>query len=393
MLILVTTLTLIFPVFGIVFIGLGVKYDKKRWILYAFLLAFVLGIIGFSFTPYQGQNTDLVRHFDRMILASNHGMEYSEIFENLPFFYWILKLFSYCSNPHCLPFFSTFVEYAILFFVILKTNAHVEEDKRFTWSGIIAIICLTSFLGYCSGIFQYLTFTLFVLLVYLDVNAQSKLQRWLVILGYAMLMLLHSSGVILFILRLLFFFINSRKGRINTPLVILLMCWSTLTTVIIKILSSFTNLFGVSYFIKTVEQYMENGSSVYRIQTFLRTIALIVCIYIILQVKKYINVKQIDGKWTMYSNFALIVALFTIGSFFQSDLYTRFTMLVMMLTAPLLGMFNRSLKGKTSSLILLCEYMFFGVNLLYYTLTAYRLFMYNDLLFTNIFTILKGIFL
>lgn len=399
--IIVFVLVALFPLLGCLFAPpLLSSFDYKRQLWGGVIIAFMLGIIAFNFAPLASENTDLIRHFSRMKLVQNYsyGENLSSAFDSLPLFYLILKLFSYCSSPHCLPFWSTFLGYGIMFVLVIKHSEHYQGGKFSSSIGIFSILCLTSFLGYCSGIFQYLTFILFCLFIYLDLYREERKYKVIAWIGYICLLFLHSSAVLLLLIRILLYVSRRYKG-LRVPVYIFCLLWSKLQDVAIQILNRFAAIPKISYLENVINGYIENPSHGNIYQDIIRISALILFGALAFFLKRKISrgensISKEDGN---YAELLFIVVLFTIGAYFQYDVFTRFTMLVVFIGAPLIGLSfktsNLSKTGNSFLFIMLLGYC--TVSLLYYFINGYFAFNYNDvfeILFTNVVTILKGMF-
>ena len=373
--------------------------QRKKQILGGLILAFMLAIIAYNFTPLSTQNTDFLRHMSRMKVAENYsyGSGHAATFENLPLFYLILKLFSQFDSPYCLPFFSVLIQYSILF-TLLVLHAERSDGRNFSIiTGIISTVCLTSYLGFCSGVFQYLTFTLYVLLVYFDIYSDTKIGKIIVWVGYLSLLLLHSSATLLVLIRV--FYAIYQSGKKYTRFILALaVCWSALQSLIVDVLTAFSGNSAVAYLLGVIGDYTQMPSAINGLQRLIRIMALTAICYMTYSTYKKNRMYDIlSDEDTRYIEYVLLVSLFTCGSYFQYDIFTRFIMLTVMMRAPVVGIYFKynSFRVKSNTVLYSAWIGFCVLSFAYYYVSAYTEFHFNsipDILFTNGITILKGMF-
>lgn len=400
MMIIAFSIVFLLPIFGVILAPVCLSSQQRsRQIWGGIMLAFMLAVIGYNFTPLSSQNTDFLRHISRMKIAENYtyGSGSAATFENLPLFYLTLKLFSQFDSPYCLPFFSVLVQYSALFIIIVLHSEHSGGGSFSTITGIISVVCLTSYLGFCSGVFQYLTFTLYVLFVYVELYSDKRIAKIVAWLGYISLLFLHSSATLLILIRVFYLIYQSGK-KYSRFILVLAVCWSELQYVIIKALSAFSGNAGVSYLLSVIGDYTKMPSAVNSLQRLIRIMALVAIAGMAFMIQRK-NRKEsfLDNKDAYYIDYIMLLAFFTCGSFFQYDIFTRFIMLTVMMGAPVVGIYfkNNSLKLASNS-VLYCVWIgFCGMSLVYYYFSAYTEFHFNsftDILFTNGLTVLKGMF-
>lgn len=400
MILLLFGIVFLVPLMGVILAPVCLCSDQRnKQILGGIILAFMLAIIAFNFTPLSSQNTDFLRHMSRMNIAKNYsyGFGYAATFENLPLFYLILKLFSLFDSPYCLPFFSVLIQYSILF-TLLALHAEHNGGGRFSIiTGIISTVCLTSYLGFCSGVFQYLTFTLYVLLVYFDIYSDKRIVKILIWVGYLSLLLLHSSATLLLLIRVFYAIYQSGK-KYSRFILVFVVCWSELQSLIVGALTAFSGNASVAYLLSVISDYTQMPSAVNGLQRLIRIIALVAIGYMAYSTYKKNRVYGILSIGdTKYIEYVLLVVLFTCGSYFQYDIFTRFIMLTVMMGASVVGIYFKynTLEVKNNT-VLYCVWLGFCVlSFAYYYVSAYTEFHFNsilDILFTNGITILKGMF-
>ena len=165
------------------------------------LMCLALAVIAFHFRPSAGQNTDIVRHWRNMTTAGKLSFAQAterDSFSGLMGYFTLLKIFSGAESKYLLPAFVTFIGYFMCLYVVSKLDHKARTEIRFLT--LFTFLSCISFLGYCSGIRQYLIFSIFVITFYAEtVRGKFKKTAWLI---YALLTTIHTSAGFLLILRL-----------------------------------------------------------------------------------------------------------------------------------------------------------------------------------------------
>lgn len=363
--------------------------EKKYKGLYCFLIAFGLAAIAYNFRPFYSQNTDILRHWVNMQNATQltlSDIDGHRVFSGLPGYFLLLKFFSYARSEFFLQTMSTLFGYFICLSVI--RNADDNSNKKISFVTVFLFLSCISFLGFCSGIRQYLVFSLFLLFFYLETfKGKYRYFSWIV---YISIITLHTSAVILLVFRLSCEFFKHPKRLI--PISVILLIWTYVQDTLVSFLEN--NFAGIAVIDKIIELsgFYEDNPSPIIIPVFVwRFAALIFCTFVTLSLlNKHNDNSRIPLKYIIL---AYTSCLFAFGGVVSYDVFARFSIFSIMITTPLIPEFFKILNKKTKELLWL-GLIVFSSMVLYYNITQYMTFNFNDLLdilTTNIITFLGAI--
>ena len=379
----ITAVTFLFPVIMLPINLCLFTVQRRHGTLYSFLIAFGMAAIAFNFAPFDYQNTDILRHFDRLRSIKNVSFQQAlvnDAYSSLMGYYLILKVFSMVENPSLLPAFITFLGYFVCLYVISQMDR--EKNSAIRFITLFLFMSCTSFLGFCSGIRQYLIFSCFSFIFYSEtVQKKNKVLPWVM---YLLLITIHTTMIIILILRLICGLL-CKKEKLSL-LGLLVFFWSFIQSFAVRFIA---NNFNNKYTDKILEMYgyYENHDSNMVVPNFLwRTVLLIFCTIVVLTL---INCKDgISRSLKKYLCFCMILCAFTLGSIMQYDIFVRFCMLSFIMILPLLPTYFSKL-NKTTGLFMLGACTLGGVTVLAYNISQYLSFHWNgafDIITTNIFT-------
>ncbi len=389
MTIVVTLLTLLAPLAMFpVNVALCSKHKKHVWI-YCALIAMAFAALAFNFTPFSWQNTDILRHIRNMEHANAitiADINDSRVFESLPIYYLLLKFFSFLKDPQLLPAFSAFLGYFLSFYIIFKMDD--SDDINITFLTLFCFLSVTSFLGFASGIRQYLSFAIFVFAFYQEsIRNKWKKLVWII---YILLTGLHTTAVILIVLRILaelYFKIQNKYF-----LTIGILVWTVFQHPVVEILN---NLFAgdplVDKIVELTGHYSEHGSSFIVPDYVWRMIFLIISTIAVGVLIKLHKENDIVTEKYLYMTLATI--LFTYGGFASYDIFARFTTFAFMLVIPLIPNYIKKMPEASRGIFIFGVFVF-SLLVLIYSISGYLTFHYNsvfDIVFTNIFTFIKAV--
>lgn len=382
-------LTLFMPVVMLpINIILGCQ-EKKHKTLYCFLIAFGLAAIAYNFRPFDNQNTDILRHWENMDNTTRMTLEDVDghrIFSGLPGYYLLLKLFSFAKSKYLLQTVSTLVGYFACLFIIRKFDD--AENRKISLLTVFTALSCISFLGFCSGIRQYLVFYTFLLLFYMEtVMKKHRIICWCV---YFILITFHTSVAFIIVLRVLCSFKKDSAIKFAS---VLLLFWSTLRDVTVEFISN--NFMGNTIADKILELagfYEENASKIIVPLFVWKIVFLIFCTVVVYFIfNKYDETDTVVTK--KYLSFALLSCAFSWGSILEYDVFSRFSVLSFMLVIPLIPTWFKKINSNFKEI---CRWGLTAFSLLVfiYSMEGYRTFNFNNLvqvLTTNIFTFLGAI--
>lgn len=362
---------------------------KRNRTVCVVLICLALAVLAFHFRPLTSQNTDILRHWRQMERAGKLTFAKaadSDAFSSLMSYFTLLKVFSYAESKYLLAAFTTFIGYFMCLYVTSKMDHAAKTDIRFLT--IFTFLSCVSFLGFCSGIRQYLTFAIFLLTFYTEsIKGKFKKGAWVV---YVLLTTMHTSAGFLVVLRVICGIFN-RVRRVSAFSVFLVF-WSFVQEQVVGFLA--TNFSG-SHFVKKVVElsgfYEENPSAFVMPNYIWRFVFLAFCTVMVAFIMK--NHKETDRVPKKYLHLVLATAMFTFGGFTSYDLFARFSMFTFLLAIPLIPMFFEKLHRKSKRLCYFGLLSFSGAVLLY-NVNGYLDFNFSslyDIIFTNIFTLIGAI--
>ena len=385
MTVLVSVLTLLFPAVMIPFNCILYVKDSKKGTLYSALIALGLAAIAFNINPPSGQNTDIVRHFANLELVKDMSLTQaiaSDTFESLIGYYVLLKVISLTGIRGLLPASVTFIGYFICLYLIHKFDLVKDSYTRFI--ALFLFISAISFLGFCTGIRQYLVYSVMAIFFYFElVKKKFRLGSWII---YFLLVTIHTSVILVILLRIIASIFM--RGN-NYRFVFIVFAWSLIQNTVVAILA---NNFGgnvyVDRFVEMVGHYSENGSSFIMLTYFYRVILTIFCSIISYSLLK--NATEEQSFLKKYLVLTLVICVFSLGGFTSYDILARFSALSGILAIPLIPLYFKGLSVKTSNLFRL-GIPFFTALVFVYNLTQYATITFNsfsEICLTNIFTFL-----
>lgn len=381
-----------------------------RWLPF---LVYSLGIIAYSCNPFA--EDDLVRYFYRA--QEYAGLPLSRVFYDatginqydvLTFVYSIWSwIVGQIGAVHLLPMVSVMTVYSIAFY-ITADMAHKMHGERYIPFIILFQLCLIPLHAVLANVRNVWAFSLIILAVYLDLVKGKR--NPIILLLYVLPGFIHSSAFLLLILRL----ICKMGSKVYVPMFIGSLAFPQILDILYDYSSLFSALGTMGLFInlnilKLYWYIHDNGDSEWAQQvsnSFYQKInravmisfAVIVCILILLWIKKHI-----EGKYHPFLNYMFLLNVttitftwFTIGHFWRISAASFIGISVILL--PILLNYNK----KTPILIklfriLLPVYILMGILLQWWPVkyTVIPSEWMIDAVTTNIFTIfidiLKGI--
>lgn len=207
-------LSLLIPPLGIPLGLLGIYFDQKHWKSYAFCLAYAAGSAAYCYET--NGTSDITRYFE--YIDGIRGISLRDFFtygkygsegEALYIFNLFCWVAGAINDPHIIPFISVFIIYYISIFVYCEIgNDYKIRGRDLIW-GIVFIFAALNFYSLVNNIRNVLSFTIVGYAVYSDCY-KKRHNIWTLFL-YVMPIFIHSSVVILIVLRLLLFFAGKMK--------------------------------------------------------------------------------------------------------------------------------------------------------------------------------------
>lgn len=203
-------LSFMFPPLGLVLGFVGLASDMKNWRRYIFCLAIFLAGFAYAFVPLGG--SDLTRYRDAFELFGKksfweavtyngpNGAGYGEGLFVLHAIYWVLgKL----SDYHLAPALTTFVIYYIGYYVTCKIGNDMKASKKQIILYIVFITFTLNYFAIINNIRNIFAFSLVGCAIFRDCYLKKR-NIWTILL-YIMPIFVHSSAIILVLVRFVLF--------------------------------------------------------------------------------------------------------------------------------------------------------------------------------------------
>ena len=225
---LLSIISLISPIMGIFIILCIViknwnKTEHNNLKVYIFPLAMIFGMIGYSMTIQKHSGTDLSNYFD--LLDSLKFKSLSAIFlSDMEKLYTKDILFYFVNlteNNHILPFIVGITAYSIVFYVLFDRIMNSNEKFKTYEILILSVIC-TGIIGpyfIICNVRCVLSYCIITLAIYREIYQKKK--NIITILLYILPLGLHSSSIVILVIRLLSTYVK-RFSKIMTFIPILL---------------------------------------------------------------------------------------------------------------------------------------------------------------------------
>ena len=192
-----------------------------RWLFLALVLA--LSIMAFYMKPYE--TDDIGNYFNQVSMLRKGGFSTlrrciqngDNHWDSLPvcgFYFYLISLFP---DNGMLPAVTIFLAYGSMFWVLWRASQRYEVNKWYLFVASFFILSTYWFYDICSGIRNGLTFTLFCLFAYVElVEKKYKPACWL---GYLAMCLMHSSGILMMMIRIALLLSGKKNSKFMSVLV------------------------------------------------------------------------------------------------------------------------------------------------------------------------------
>ena len=288
------------------------KYIK--WLFLALVLA--LSVMAFFVVPEE--TDDLSNYFWRIANLRKGGFSLlrrmiedgSEDWDSLPVCGLYFYLISRFPDNGMLPAVTIFLAYGSIFWVLWRTAKRYEVNK---WDLFVAsVFLLSSYWCYdiCSGSRNGLTFTLFCFFAYVElVEKKWRPACWV---GYVAMCLMHSSGILMMMVRLALL-VSGRKGsKLTSVLIFFVMIVGG------AIMPHLGEITGIEYF-QLLSQKAERAVSTsgfangtqYLVNVSVFVVAVCVFYYAVYVIKKQTEKYE---SFSDYINFVQLIVFFMLGS-------------------------------------------------------------------------------
>ena len=288
------------------------KYIK--WLFLALVLA--LSVMAFFVVPEE--TDDLNNYFSRIASLRKGGFSLlrrmiedgSEDWDSLPVCGLYFYLISRFPDNGMLPAVTIFLAYGSIFWVLWRAAKRYEVNKWYLFLASVFLLSTYWFYDICSGIRNGLTFTLFCFFAYVElVEKKWRPACWV---GYVAMCLMHSSGILMMMVRLALL-VSGRKGsKLTSVLIFFVMIVGG------AIMPHLGEITGIEYF-QLLSQKAERAVSTsgfangtqYLVNVSVFVVAVCVFYYAVYVIKKQTEKYE---SFSDYINFVQLIVFFMLGS-------------------------------------------------------------------------------
>lgn len=302
----------IVAVFCVIYPFVPRKYIK--WLFLALVVA--LSVMAFFVVPEK--TDDLTNYFSQVASLRKGGFSLlrrmiedgSEDWDSLPVCGLYFYLISRFPDNGMLPAVTIFLAYGSIFWVLWRAAKRYEVSKWYLFLASVFLLSTYWFYDICSGIRNGLTFTLFCFFAYVElVEKKWRPACWV---GYVAMCLMHSSGILMMMVRLALL-VSGRKGsKLTSVLIFFVMIVGG------AIMPHLGEITGIEYF-QLLSQKAERAVSTsgfangtqYLVNVSVFVVAVCVFYYAVYVIKKQTEKYE---SFSDYINFVQLIVFFMLGS-------------------------------------------------------------------------------
>lgn len=288
------------------------KYIK--WLFLALVLA--LSVMAFFVVPEE--TDDLNNYFWQVANLRKGGFSLlrqmiedgSEDWDSLPVCGLYFYLISRFPDNGMLPAVTIFLAYGSIFWVLWRAAKRYEVNKWYLFLASVFLLSTYWFYDICSGIRNGLTFTLFCFFAYVElVEKKWRPACWV---GYVAMCLMHSSGILMMMVRLALLFSGRKGSKLTSVLIFFVMIVGG------AIMPHLGEITGIEYF-QLISQKAERAASTsgfangtqYLVNVSVFVVAVCVFYYAVYVIKKQTEKYE---SFSDYINFVQLIVFFMLGS-------------------------------------------------------------------------------
>lgn len=298
------------------------KYIK--WLFLALVLA--LSVMAFFVVPEE--TDDLSNYFWQVANLRKGGFSLlrqmiedgSEDWDSLPVCGLYFYLISRFPDNGMLPAVTIFLAYGSIFWVLWRAAKRYEVNKWYLFLASVFLLSTYWFYDICSGIRNGLTFTLFCFFAYVElVEKKWRPACWV---GYVAMCLMHSSGILMMMIRGALLVSGKRNGKLVSVLVFFAMVVGG------AVVPRLGDIFGIEY-LQLISQKAERAVStagIYSSTQYIVNISVFVVAAIVFFYMSYAVNKQKEKYkgFSEYMNFVQLIIFFMLGSVTFGLTFIRF---------------------------------------------------------------------
>lgn len=288
------------------------KYIK--WLFLALVLA--LSVMAFFVVPEE--TDDLSNYFWQVANLRKGGFSLlrqmiedgSEDWDSLPVCGLYFYLISRFPDNGMLPAVTIFLAYGSIFWVLWRAAKRYEVNKWYLFLASVFLLSTYWFYDICSGIRNGLTFTLFCFFAYVElVEKKWRPACWV---GYVAMCLMHSSGILMMMVRLALLVSGRKESKLTSVLIFFVMIVGG------AIMPHLGEITGIEYF-QLISQKAERAASTsgfangtqYLVNVSVFVVAVCVFYYAVYVIKKQTEKYE---SFSDYINFVQLIVFFMLGS-------------------------------------------------------------------------------
>lgn len=288
------------------------KYIK--WLFLALVLA--LSVMAFFVVPEE--TDDLSNYFWQVANLRKGGFSLlrqmiedgSEDWDSLPVCGLYFYLISRFPDNGMLPAVTIFLAYGSIFWVLWRAAKRYEVNKWYLFLASVFLLSTYWFYDICSGIRNGLTFTLFCFFAYVElVEKKWRPACWV---GYVAMCLMHSSGILMMMVRLALLVSGRKESKLTSVLIFFVMIVGG------AIMPHLGEITGIEYF-QLISQKAERAASTsgfangtqYLVNVSVFVVAVCVFYYAVYVIKKQTEKYE---SFSDYIIFVQLIVFFMLGS-------------------------------------------------------------------------------
>ena len=302
-------------------------FVPRKYIKWLFL-ALVVALSAMAFFVVPEKTDDLNNYFSQVSSLRKGGFSLlrrmiedgSEDWDSLPVCGLYFYLISRFPDNGMLPAVTIFLAYGSMFWVLWRAANRYEVNKWYLFLASVFLLSTYWFYDICSGIRNGLTFTLFCFFAYVElVEKKWKPACWV---GYVAMCMLHSSGILMMMVRLALL-VSGRKGsKLISILIFFVMIAGG------AIMPHLGELTGIEYFQllsqkagRAVETSSFAGGTQYLVNVTTFIVGILIFCY-----SRYIISKQKEKyeSFSAYMDFVQLIIFFMLGSVTFTLTFIRF---------------------------------------------------------------------
>lgn len=272
------------------------------------------------------------------------GLNYS-VYNSQPLDVIYIWLFSFF-NSNNIFFYTTIVLFLFcLSILILYGMKIVNSSLKSAILTQLSILMIFNIVFELAGIRNFLAFMLFAAASYIELNSNNKKVKIICWLCYAVAYLFHPSVLIFIVFRIILLF---NKKSLNKLTGLFCLIYTLFLAGIVSIFDKIPFFYNISSRIR-IYLYGQSGFSTHagENEIIFTSIILIYLIYELFVAYSLRITKRLNSKYVTLYHLSM---LFTVGSFFSTQIYLRSIMLLLFMSAPIkLMLFDNKLILKNIS--------------------------------------------